>query len=158
MPRPWAGIAVLDELVEEALKSGRRVRFRATGGSMRPAIREGDILVVAPARPDELAPGDIVLSRVGRKLTAHRLVAIERPRSPGGEPLPCRFLLREDASAVDDLPLPAERVIGRVVEVERAPRFLGCRMLRLRGTGEERIARWISTLCRRIAAPSGNPP
>jgi len=110
---------VLDELVEEALKSGRRVRFRATGGSMRPAIREGDILVVAPARPDELAPGDIVLSRVGRKLTAHRLVEVTRAGVPGGQAVaPFRVVCRGDAACGPDLPLDPSHILGKVIAVE----------------------------------------
>ncbi len=110
---------MLDELVEEALKSGRRVRFRATGESMRPAIREGDILLVAPARPEELAPGDIVLSRVGRKLTAHRLVEVLRAEAPEGrEGGVLRVVCRGDAVSAPDLPLEGSRVLGKIVAVE----------------------------------------
>lgn len=110
---------MLDELVEEALKSGRRVRFRATGGSMRPAIREGDILLVAPARPEELAPGDIVLSRVGRKLTAHRLVEVLRAQAPEGrEGGVLRVVCRGDAVSAPDLPLAPSHILGRVIAVE----------------------------------------
>ncbi|MEJ5359476.1 MAG: hypothetical protein WHT06_12475 [Desulfobacterales bacterium] len=139
---------MLAELVEEALKSGRRVRFRASGASMRPAIRGGDLITVAPVPIEDLAVGDIVLSRVGPKLTAHRIVAIERLPSSGGGPPSPRFLLRGDAAAVDDLPLPAERVIGRVVAVERKPCVLASRIIH--GSRRERIERWVSILRRRI--------
>lgn len=110
---------MLDALVEEVLKSGRRVRFRATGGSMRPSIREGDILVVAPTRPDALSPGDIVFSRVGRKLTAHRLVKVIRADAPEGRAgAPFRVVCRGDAACAPDLPLDPSQILGKVIAVE----------------------------------------
>lgn len=110
---------MLAELVEQALKSGRRVRFRATGGSMRPSIREGDLLTVAPARAEELTIGDIVLSRAGEKLTAHRLVEIIGAGSPGGSPDGSgRFVCRGDAACNPDRPLAPSQVLGKVVAVE----------------------------------------
>ncbi len=112
---------MLAELVEEALKSGRRVRFRATGESMRPSIRDGDLITVAPARPEELTIGDIVLSRVGEKLTAHRLVELAGVDPPPGRTHgSCRLICRGDAAGAPDPPLEPSQVLGKVVAVEAA--------------------------------------
>lgn len=40
------------DLVEEHLRQGRRVRLRARGSSMWPAVRDGDILTLAPVSFD----------------------------------------------------------------------------------------------------------
>lgn len=58
------------------LSRGHRVRFRAEGDSMHPAIRGGEAIVVEPVSPEHLKKGDIVLYLSGRGITAHRVVKI----------------------------------------------------------------------------------
>src|SRR3954452_473339 len=105
----------LSTLAAEALAQGVAVRFRATGDSMYPTIRDGEVIRVAPVAVDRIGVGDILLYRAkgGVRLLAHRLVAISE--TPGGR----RFHLRGDAKGGCDAPLPAAEVIGRVETVTR---------------------------------------
>jgi len=115
-------------LIDDCLKNGHAVRFRAPGRSMHPTIRENEALVVAPIPLPGLSIGDIVLSRCGEKITAHRLVAIDAPTAavqmPGGPEVRPMFILRGDACAACDPPLAADQILGKVVAVERRGRMV----------------------------------
>lgn len=105
------------ELSREILRAGKGVRFRAHGASMWPLVRDGDVLLVQPARPHALRPGDVVLcsSEPGR-LLVHRVIAVAR--RPDG-PL---FTVQGDAAASPDGALPAAQIFGRVAAIERSGR------------------------------------
>lgn len=62
------------------LAEGKRVRFRAKGGSMRPLIRgDEDLLVLAPFTA--LQKGDVVLARTGGGgYVVHRITGISGDR------------------------------------------------------------------------------
>jgi len=80
------------------------------GSSMGPSIREGDRLRVKSIRVGGLPrPGEVVLRMAGNRLVAHRLVEIR-----GGS-----AVTRGDACRASDSPVPAESLLGRVVEVKR---------------------------------------
>jgi hypothetical protein len=100
-------------LVHDLLDSGLHVRFRATGRSMAPAVKDGDLVTVAPVAPHLIALGDVLLCETWRGPIAHRVVAIEADAAG------CRFVLRGDRSLEDDRPVEAPRVRGRLVAVER---------------------------------------
>lgn len=70
---------VLEE-VSTLLAEGKKVRLRAKGGSMRPAIRSGeDVIVLAPAAA--FSKGDIVLARLrDGRYVVHRIVGIDGGR------------------------------------------------------------------------------
>lgn len=130
------------------LSRGHRVRFRAEGDSMHPAIRGGEAIVVEPVSPEHLKKGDIVLYLSGRGITAHRVVKIlaggaaysleERElRSLEGNPSSAAllkrsapqvkrsfFVLRGDAPGSADEPVEQEQILGKVVAVERAGRSI----------------------------------
>jgi hypothetical protein len=119
---------MLPTLIADGLKNGRAVRFRAPGRSMHPTIRENETLVVAPAAADGVSVGDIVLSGSGEKITAHRLVWIDvqaaAEETPGRPEIRPMFILRGDACSTCDPPVPADRILGKVVAVERRGRML----------------------------------
>jgi hypothetical protein len=119
---------MLETLITDCLKSGRSVRFHASGRSMHPTIRQDEVVVVAPVEPVCLALGDIVLSRCGEKITAHRLVRIDVEdlsdvidEHAQGRPI---MVLRGDACSVCDPPIPASQIVGKVVAVERQGRMV----------------------------------
>jgi hypothetical protein len=101
--------------VADLLQRGVRVRFRASGSSMAPAILDGDAITVEPAPGARLRRGDVLLVRRGEGVVAHRLVGRRRRPAAGLE-----YLLRGDAADGNDSPVPAADVLGRVAEVERA--------------------------------------
>lgn len=99
-------------VVRGVLGSGRRLRFRARGASMRPQIADGSVLEVAPLsdRPPRL--GDILLYEMeGPRLVAHRVVG----RKQGD------LLLRGDSAERLDR-APPSAILGRVESIlEKEP-------------------------------------
>jgi hypothetical protein len=73
-------------LAGEVLAAGRSLQFVACGGSMRPTVRDGDVVTVIPVgRPAALRRGAVVLYRRSDGTAAlHRLVRRRRgkPESP----------------------------------------------------------------------------
>jgi signal peptidase I len=102
------------ELTAELLERGNCVRFQATGHSMYPAIKDGEIIKVEPVEPSHIKKGDIVLYRMKKGVIAHRVVRIERRN--GGPPF---FVLRGDTLKTCDGTVEPRQVIGRVISVER---------------------------------------
>ena len=103
---------LLLDLTTELLSRGTIVHFRASGRSMYPSIREGELITVGPVEASDVKLGDIVLYRSERGLIAHRVVEIASRDARV-------FRLRGDASLSDDQPVAAHQILGRVVEVQR---------------------------------------
>ena len=101
-------------LTRELLQRGCNVRFRATGTSMQPAIRDGEVVTVAPWSGDAFAVGEILLCCVGQRPMAHRVVAVQP--SDHGSPV---LYLHGDNLCARDRPVRASDVIGRVLTVSR---------------------------------------
>jgi hypothetical protein len=101
-------------LTQELLQRGCNVRFRANGTSMHPTIRDGEVVTVVPASGDGFAVGDVLLCRLGRRPTAHRVVAVQ----PSDDGRPVLHLLGDNLR-LPDRPVRAEDVIGRVLSVSR---------------------------------------
>jgi len=110
--------AAFAELSAEILRAGKALRFQARGSSMAPLVRDGDVLLVRPAEPVSLRVGDVVLCGIGDnqpgRMVAHRV--LERWDGPDG----ARFMVQGDQVARTDGVIPAARVYGRVVAIERA--------------------------------------
>jgi signal peptidase I len=106
------------ELIAEALQRFGVVRLRATGGSMSPAIRGGDVLVVANCSIADLRPGDVILFARRGSLVAHRIRRIPRHSAR------CVLVTRGDAVWRDDPAVRASAILGRVVAVGRGDVFV----------------------------------
>src|SRR5581483_789625 len=85
-------------VIEDVLDTGASARFRASGDSMLPTIRPGDLLEVERVNPAAIRRGDVVLARLSRGLTAHRIVRIFAK----GEAI--HFVMRGDNTPEDDEP------------------------------------------------------
>ena len=103
------------QLAAQMLREGRTVELPATGFSMRPLIPPGGTVRVEPASVEDVRPGDVVLVDDGGWLVCHRLLYVA-----GG-----RVVTRGDDTPMDDPPLPADAVIGRV-DVPPSPHALYC--------------------------------
>ena len=101
-------------VIESLLARGCSVRFRASGGSMHPTIRAGDMLILAPIDPTVLRKGDVVLARQSGRLVAHRIAEVTK--SDAGT----RMLLRGDALSACAPTVSADAVLAKVVAIERA--------------------------------------
>ena len=137
------GPASPTSLFAELIARGSHVTLRARGGSMWPALRDGDVLTIAPLdRPP--ARGEVVAALCGGALTVHRFLRFEQAqqllaRSPEqAQPVPARSpergrpaaalaILRGDALLREDRPLNSAALIGRVVRVRRGAREISRR-------------------------------
>ena len=63
-----------------ALQRGETVQIRPHGQSMRPKVRDGARVTVAPCRADDLKAGDIVLVRVRGRVYLHLTKAVDGRR------------------------------------------------------------------------------
>lgn len=109
----------LNRLAAEILASGRAIHFRARGVSMRPCIRDGDLLEIQAVQAKDIRSGDILLiNPVQRQLLVHR---VTRTHSHKGQP---RFLLQGDAVLQPDGWLTPDQVLGRVISIDRNGRRL----------------------------------
>ena len=103
-------------LVAETLGRGLRLRVQVTGKSMAPFLKGGRVVTLKRVPSDALRCGDIVLFATDEgRLLLHRLVRIHR--SSGGRTM---VQTQGDALCVADAPVDAERVLGRVVQIERS--------------------------------------
>ena len=100
----------------ELLRLGYAVRFRAGGQSMHPTIKDGEIITVEPVTLSDVKRGDILLYQFKKGVIAHRVMCVER------EAAQLRFILRGDSSRTCDAPVEANKILGRVISVERAGR------------------------------------
>ncbi len=102
----------------DLLRRGIPVRFRVSGTSMRPVIREGDEVVARPLDGEWPRPGQVVVASGPWGFRVHRVVAT----AGGGN---TQVVLRGDALAGCDAPVPGERILGRVAYVLRDGRRVG---------------------------------
>jgi signal peptidase I len=103
-------------LATEILSQGHSLRFRARGISMRPLIRDGDLLEIRAIRPEQVRLGDVLLYQNGRQSLVHRVVRLQ---DRGAEKL---LLIWGDACLQPDGWVGAKQVLGRVARVERMGR------------------------------------
>jgi signal peptidase I len=117
-PSPRTLLCTLAELAElsDALlrQRGAPLRFTARGGSMRPCIQDGDVVVVEPCSHPRL--GDVALVAENGRVVLHRVVG---RASVNGE---AYVVTQGDAAPHPDPPAPLARVLGRVAQVERGGR------------------------------------
>ncbi|HYK90012.1 MAG TPA: S26 family signal peptidase [Acidobacteriota bacterium] len=78
---------------------------------MAPFIRDGDVITLRPCRDCPPRTGDVVafVHPVSEQLLIHRVLAMNG----------CSFMTQGDNAPVNDGMIPEERVLGRVVAVER---------------------------------------
>lgn len=108
-------------MIEEILATGVAAQFRASGDSMYPAIKSDDLVEVERVDSSTIRRGDVVLVRLPRGLTAHRIVHIARD----GETL--RFVMRGDNTPAEDEPFTESQIVGRVRTPRRWPGWFAMR-------------------------------
>ena len=142
------------DLMAELLRRGTSVRFRPSGRSMYPSIREGELVTVEPVGPSHVKREDIILYRSRRGLIAHRVVEVSRSSGSGKDARV--FRLRGDASLCCDQPVAGQQVLGRVVGVQRNGRSipLASRGAKLWHRARRRASGLRGALRRRLSAVS----
>lgn len=71
--------AVVESLsaAAELVRGGAVVTIRPQGRSMRPLVRAGQVVKIAPVRPEAIEPNDIVLVRIADRTYLHKVLAVE---------------------------------------------------------------------------------
>lgn len=104
-------LAEVEKLLDAVLMRGQSLRFEVHGFSMRPVIRDHDVVTVSPLGGAIPCAGDIVACRhpATCRLVIHRV----RAARPDG------WLVQGDNVLDPDGVVPAADLIGRVTRVER---------------------------------------
>ncbi|CAG0955057.1 signal peptidase I [Anaerolineae bacterium] len=128
-----------NELIDEHLQAGHRVRFVITTTSMLPMLAPGDQVIVAPTTPEQLRVGDIIVWRASGTWLAHRF--IERRTADAW------IITKGDNHPFADSPQPAIYARGVVVALQNDTRQTNLVSTRVRW-----LSRWIASWSRRQAA------
>jgi hypothetical protein len=136
-------------VIRAALERKQHVRLTATGSSMFPFIRSGDVVELEPPRPLPVV-GDLVLAQSaslaeGERYVLHRVVRVK------GE----AFFLRGDAQQYYEGPFRRRDILGRVTLIYRngRPRRLDQGWWRRLGLAWNRCAPlniWLFLLMRQL--------
>jgi signal peptidase len=100
-------------LRKEIIRQGQSVQIIASGYSMFPFLRKGDLLTVEPVSMDKIKRGDVVVFESEEKWIAHRVIKI-RSNAEGLE-----FLLRGDTCIEFDPVVNVRNYIGHISSCER---------------------------------------
>jgi len=99
-----------EELLCEVLKNGHTMRYKTSGNSMSPLIRNGSILTVELSR--EISIGDVILCKNDYGLIAHRVI---RKKKTGSG---FTFITKGDSVRFPDKPVSMSDLLGKVVKVD----------------------------------------
>lgn len=113
LPDDTSRAAARPALLADVLRRFGSVRVRAAGNSMRPAIRPGDVLLIADCGFGQVAPGDVVLFTRDARLFAHRVV--DKRAGPDGPSI----VTRGDANWQTDPAVGVGELLGKVIAVQR---------------------------------------
>ncbi len=80
-----------------------------SGVSMLPSLRPGDVVITRPVSPQQVRVGDIISYRLGDSVVLHRVIALEQNQGQ------LQVITRGDANNVNDVPIPAGALEGRVL-------------------------------------------
>lgn len=127
------------EQARQLLSKNSTIAIRMSGSTMRPAIADGDVIVIEPVEENHIKSGDVILYHTLRDTAViHRVVRVER--SSGGRSL----ITRGDAAFQNDIPVPPHRILGRVKLVERAGERID--IVRPKRQSGSRLAEWLRRL------------
>lgn len=141
------------ELAAQVLRSFGRLRLRANGASMLPAIWPGDILCVRSHNASAALPGEIVLYKREGRLFAHRVVKRTLHKNS------VQWVTRGDSLDANDPPISGHELLGRVTAINRGNRRVHPRLTFWRNIGASILSR--CDFCTRVLlhlryAPSEN--
>jgi hypothetical protein len=104
------------ELLHAVHEKGADFQFKATGFSMKPCIRNNDVITISPLKKIPPSVGEVVAFRHPRsnRLLIHRVVWKKNDT----------FLIRGDNLQQTDPHIPLENILGVVTRIERQGRVL----------------------------------
>lgn len=99
----------LIELIKGTLAKNSSFRFRVSGYSMSPFIKNNDIVTLSPLSGGRLGRVAAFIHPCHKKLVIHRIVGLKNGR----------FILKGDRIAEADGMVPQENILGYVTRIER---------------------------------------
>ena len=78
-----------------------------TSGSMWPALRQGDLVLIEGVKKEDLQVGDIVVWQNPQGFTIHRIVKLNQDT----------VVTKGDANFTSDVPVNYDEVVGRTVKI-----------------------------------------
>ena len=104
------------DLISAALATGNGFKFKVTGFSMAPFIKNKDVVVLVPIDSGIVEVGDVLacMDRSTDRLVLHRVVAREDTS----------YILKGDNTLTPDSPMNEESILGRVAGIERNGRSM----------------------------------
>lgn len=103
--------SLLYELSDEIVRNkSKRIKFKACGSSMRPFVKDGDIVEIEPIKEFEsINKGDILLFSRGNAVCLHRAIRLNGSN----------FTIKGDSSRYIDGKIDKEDIIGKLLSIER---------------------------------------
>ena len=116
-PAPFRGTsAEVAALFEEILREDSLLRVKATGRSMRPFLRGGEVLIIRKTVVSSLRRGDLILFKNRQGVPViHRIV-----RKMRGNDGAIAFETKGDAQLSLDEPVGGSEILGKVCRIEGA--------------------------------------
>ena len=102
------------DLAVDVLRRFGQLRLGVTGASMLPAIQPADTLLIRHCAFEEPGPNDVVLFERCRRLYIHRVVSRTSTH----------LVTQGDGLPDPDMPITAQELLGKVVQVTRNGRIL----------------------------------
>lgn len=103
----------IKDVASGLLEEGKTIRVEASGYSMYPAIKPGNIIYIeAISEPEKFEVGDILAWQRESDMVVHRLV--HRYRHDDA----CYYITRGDSAISSDKPVSLDDVAGKVVLIE----------------------------------------
>ena len=109
-----------EDIANGVLQNGHNLRFRAHGRSMWPSIQDGDMVEIQPVGEKRIRKGDVVLFNPRTEcdnLIVHRVTKIRTENDV------TRYTTQGDALYYPDGQITRDKVLGRVVSIEREGRL-----------------------------------
>ncbi len=99
---------VLRDLADELLDKGTSLRIEASGYSMFPSIKPGNIIIIKPVPDEELKCGMIIAWKREKDMVVHRLVLTYESDDKR------YYITRGDSCRSSDKPVTGNMIAGRV--------------------------------------------
>jgi signal peptidase I len=98
-------------LISATLKKGKRIKFKVSGSSMAPFIKEGDVALISPVTHASIRLGSVLACMMENspKLIIHRVIGIREGR----------YYLKGDNTLTADCPVSEHSILGQVSHLEK---------------------------------------
>ncbi len=109
---------IIDHLIKEHLRGGKRITLRVSGKSMYPLIRKGDPVHIENCDPRTLSIGDIITFKRDGFYVTHRVLCVVKKDHT------IKLITKGDNEITIDPLVSPHQVLGKVVDLGRADHII----------------------------------